>query len=75
MVVVVKGRGEGVGEGGWAMMGCGYINGDGMVGAAMVVVGECNQDLTLEINHDLTYDEVPVAVLNWKKKIMRRKTI
>lgn len=61
MVVVVKGR------------GC--INGDGMVGVAIVVMEECNQDLTLEINHDLTYDEIPVAFLDWKKKIMRSKTI
>lgn len=73
MVVVVKGRGEGVGEGGWAVMGCGCINGDGMVGAAMVVVGDCNQDLTLEINKDLTYDEVQWRFSTGRKRFRETK--
>ncbi|CAN6685912.1 unnamed protein product [Malus baccata var. baccata] len=29
----------------------------------------------LEINPDLTYDEVPVTILDWKDKILRNKTV
>ena len=28
-----------------------------------------------EINPDLTYDEVPVTILNWKDKVLRNKTM
>ncbi|XP_070681185.1 uncharacterized protein [Malus domestica] len=30
---------------------------------------------TLEINPDLTYDEEPVTILDWKDKVLRNKTI
>ncbi|XP_050147341.1 uncharacterized protein LOC126622615 [Malus sylvestris] len=29
----------------------------------------------LEINPDLTYDEVPVTILDWKEKVRRNKTV
>ncbi|XP_008365007.1 uncharacterized protein LOC126622544 [Malus sylvestris] len=29
----------------------------------------------LEINPDLTYDEVPVTILDWKDKVLRNKTV
>ncbi|XP_068304257.1 uncharacterized protein [Pyrus communis] len=29
----------------------------------------------LEINPDLTYDEEPVTILNWKEKVLRNKTV
>ncbi|XP_050141046.1 uncharacterized protein LOC126616997 [Malus sylvestris] len=29
----------------------------------------------LEINLDLTYDEVPVTILDWKDKVLRNKTV
>ncbi|KAM1362755.1 hypothetical protein ACFX2H_027538 [Malus domestica] len=29
----------------------------------------------LEINLDLTYDEVPVTILDWKDKVFRNKTV
>ncbi|KAM2903823.1 hypothetical protein COP2_003609 [Malus domestica] len=29
----------------------------------------------LEINPDLTYDEVPVTILDWKDKVLRNKTM
>ena len=30
---------------------------------------------SLEINSDLTYDEVPVMILDWKDKVLRNKTV
>ena len=29
----------------------------------------------LEINPDLTYDEEPVTILDWKEKVLRNKTV
>ena len=29
----------------------------------------------LEINQDLTYDEKPVTILDWKEKVLRNKTV
>ncbi|KAM1216834.1 hypothetical protein ACFX2J_013072 [Malus domestica] len=29
----------------------------------------------LEINSDLTYDEEPVTILDWKDKVLRNKTV
>ncbi|XP_050123970.1 uncharacterized protein LOC126601320 [Malus sylvestris] len=29
----------------------------------------------LEINPDLTYNEVPVTILDWKDKVLRNKTV
>ncbi|CAN6725518.1 unnamed protein product [Malus baccata var. baccata] len=29
----------------------------------------------LEINPDLTYDEVPITILDWKDKVLRNKTV